>query len=47
MPDMISNASMVHGRVNTLFLDYDILNLPWKLNLPSKFTLYYNKAVTL
>lgn len=28
MPDMISNASMVHGRVNTLFMDNDILNLP-------------------
>lgn len=38
MPDMIVNASMVHGRVNTLFMDNDILNLPWKLSLPSKYT---------
>ncbi|XP_050429004.1 ceramide-1-phosphate transfer protein [Adelges cooleyi] len=28
MPDMISKASLVHHRVNRLFLDYEILHLP-------------------
>lgn len=28
MPDMISKASLVHNRVNTLFSDNAILNIP-------------------
>lgn len=28
MPDMISKASMVHERVNSLFLIHEILHLP-------------------
>lgn len=28
MPGMISEASIIHDRVNTLFLDNEILHLP-------------------
>ncbi|VVC40676.1 Hypothetical protein CINCED_3A022085 [Cinara cedri] len=28
MPDMIAKATEVHNRLNTLFLDFEILNLP-------------------
>jgi len=28
MPDMISKATTVHNRINTLFSDYEILNIP-------------------